>query len=97
MFQRRITVILLVIIIAFLVLELKLFSLQVIQGSYYRQEAQRRSTRIELISALRGRILDRRGRVLVEDRPSFDLYLIPFYIEKHQESLNELSQLLHLN
>jgi penicillin-binding protein 2 len=33
----------------------------------------------------------------VDNRPSFDLYLIPFYIEKHQESLDELSHLLHLN
>lgn len=74
----------------------KIFSLQIINGSYYQREAQRRSSRIELIHALRGKILDRNGKTLVEDSPAFDINIIPALIVKNTESINTLALLLKL-
>ncbi len=55
----------------------RLFQLQVLQGEALAQEASAKVRRIELIEAPRGRILDRRGRVLAEDRESWELWVDP--------------------
>jgi penicillin-binding protein 2 len=94
MSQRRITVILIVIFLLFGLLEAKLFSLQILSGSYYKVEAQKRSMRIELIPALRGRILDRNGKILVEDKTAFDMYIVPTQINKKPETIPALAKVL---
>jgi penicillin-binding protein 2 len=94
MSQSRITAILGFVLILFLLIEFKIFSLQILNGSYYQREAQKRSTRIELIHSLRGRILDRNGKPLVEDMPSFDLHIIPSAINRNPETVKNLSLLL---
>ncbi|MEK7449838.1 MAG: penicillin-binding protein 2 [Planctomycetota bacterium] len=94
MSQRRI-ILLIVLIIGLLgILEVRLFSLQMISGSYYREQAQKRTTRIELIPALRGKIRDRHGRPLVQDTISFDLYLVPREVDDRVKLVKDLSLLL---
>lgn len=94
--QKRITIIILVICIIFAVLGLKLFSLQILNGSYYRIEAQKRATAIELIHTLRGKILDRNGTVLVQDSPAFDVYVIPQQIDESTDTITALARVLKI-
>jgi penicillin-binding protein 2 len=49
------------------------WSLQIIQGSYYRELAENNRLRKLPISAPRGLIFDRNGRLLVENLPSYTL------------------------
>ncbi len=55
----------------------RLFQLQVVHGEALAREASAKVRRIELIEAPRGRILDRRGRVLAEDKASSELWVDP--------------------
>jgi len=72
-----------------LVLAWRLFDLQVIHGSYYRHRSEDNRIRVERLDADRGRILDRRGRVLAENYPSSRLTLDPHLnvYKSHPEQL----------
>lgn len=63
-----------------LVILLRLAYLQVVRGSFYRFFSVENSLRQTPIPALRGMILDRRGRLLVENKGVFDLVLVPQYV-----------------
>ncbi|MBI1750635.1 MAG: penicillin-binding protein 2 [Acidobacteria bacterium] len=52
------------------------WKLQIIQSDYYAQLAERNSIRSIPIIAPRGRMLDREGRVLVDNYPSFSVLLL---------------------
>ncbi|MBI5779073.1 MAG: hypothetical protein HZA49_06415 [Planctomycetes bacterium] len=77
MFQKRITVIVGFIAITFFIIVIRLFALQVINNSYYRTQARKYATRIELIADPRGKILDRNGNTLVSNKLAFDLFITP--------------------
>ncbi|MBF0145845.1 MAG: penicillin-binding protein 2 [Magnetococcales bacterium] len=55
----------------------QLFHLQVMNGGEYRNLAEDNRISLQPIPALRGRILDRHGRILVENSPDFQLAVIP--------------------
>ena len=61
----------------FAVLWLRAFSLQIVWGEYYRRLSEKNRIRMEPIEALRGPILDRNGVVLVENRPSYTVAVMP--------------------
>ena len=54
----------------FFALGLRLWNLQVAQGMEYQRRLAKQSLRSVRIPGLRGRILDRNGRSLAENRPS---------------------------
>ncbi|GHS91218.1 hypothetical protein FACS1894139_01090 [Planctomycetales bacterium] len=58
-------------------LGLRLYQLQVVQAEHYREMGKKRTHRLQQVAPARGRILDRRGRALAEDRPRFELWLRP--------------------
>jgi penicillin-binding protein 2 len=64
-------------VVLFVVLFLRLWFLQVINGSEYLAEANSNRTREFRVGAPRGDILDRRGNVLVTNRPSLALVANP--------------------
>ncbi|MBF0110100.1 MAG: penicillin-binding protein 2 [Magnetococcales bacterium] len=55
----------------------QLFHLQVMNGGEYRDLAEDNRISLQPVPALRGRILDRHGRILVENSPDFQLAIIP--------------------
>src|SRR2546425_1139178 len=57
---------------------LRLFSLQVLQGSRYRELSEENRIRVEVLTAPRGEIRDRKGRLLADCVPSFTVTLDPF-------------------
>jgi penicillin-binding protein 2 len=63
------------ILLAFAVLVASFWNLQVLRGRHFREEAERNRTRPVVLTAPRGPILDRFGRILVENRPSFNVIL----------------------
>ena len=58
-------------------LGLRLFQLQVAQGSYYENLAEQQLTTTRPIPVARGLMYDRRGRLLVENVPTFVLRILP--------------------
>src|SRR5262249_57575367 len=68
------------------VLLIGFWKLQVIDSDKYSQWAERNRVRSIPIIAPRGRMLDRDGRVLVDNRPSFSVLLLrddPALVEKN--------------
>ena len=68
------------------------WKLQVIDSDKYLQLAERNRVRSIPIIAPRGRMLDRDGRVLVDNYPSFSVILLrdePAEVEKHLPAIAE--------
>jgi len=65
------------IILAVSGLGLRLFQLQVAQGSYFENLAEQQLTTTRPIPVARGLMYDRRGRLLVENVPTFVLRILP--------------------
>src|SRR4051794_10261933 len=81
--------------LVFLALAARLWHLQVMSGDqFFRRSNDNFVKEIELPSS-RGVILDRKGRVLAENRPAYDVYITPRFIT--DESLNRLGRYLHLD
>lgn len=75
----------------------RLYYLQVIKGDFYRFFSTENSIKEIKIPAARGMIFDRRGQVLVENRPSFELIIVPQYIADAPKVFDTLEALLGLS
>jgi penicillin-binding protein 2 len=73
MFERRMLVVGAVLLVAMGAMATRLFSLSVVSGAEHRAVAESRLDRSTLLPTVRGRILDRKDRVLAECVPSYDL------------------------
>jgi penicillin-binding protein 2 len=57
---------------------LRLFTLQVIQGGRYRDLSEENRIRVDVLTAPRGEIRDREGRLIADSVPSFTVTLDPY-------------------
>lgn len=73
MFLRRLLLLGGVVALGLLGLFVRLFDLTVVRGAELRTAANARMVREQWTPGIRGRILDRKGRVLAEDRPSYNI------------------------
>lgn len=74
--QIRVTAVQYSILAIFLVLAFGLWRLQVVGSEYYSQQSEKNRIRNVPILAPRGKILDREGRILVDNYPSFSALLL---------------------
>jgi len=72
-------------------LVVKLVYLQIIRHDYYLELSQGNRVRQDPIPASRGLILDRRGRVLVDNEPAFQLELIREQVPDLNDTLQRLA------
>ena len=91
-YRQRILMVMLVVSGIFLVLLGRLFYLQIIQGQYLRRQSEINSIRLEYIAPTRGLIFDRNGELLVDDRPSFDLAVVPKDAKPLEATIENLSR-----
>jgi len=85
------------IIILFLLIVLgRLYYLQILKGDFYRFFSTENSIKESTVQAVRGMIFDRRGQVLVESRPSFDVVIIPQYVIDPPKVLATLTRYLKM-
>lgn len=76
-FNRRFRWLLVVVGVAFLALLGRLWQLQIIRGQEYYDQTTSNFRAEQFIPAVRGKIVDRKGTVLVDNRPSFNVYVTP--------------------
>jgi len=76
-FKRRLTIVMVFTFTIFCLLIIRLFFLQIVGGKKYRQLSDNNAIRLQTIDASRGLIFDRNGELLVDNRPSFDVSIIP--------------------
>jgi penicillin-binding protein 2 len=80
--------------IGFLVLLLRLWYLQILEGDRYFALSTTNRLRVRPVEAPRGFILDRHGEILVENRPTFDLYAAPEDVTNPTEVAAALAEIL---
>src|SRR5262245_55380399 len=61
----------------FLLLVGRLWQLQVMRGDSYRQRTVSNVVHERFLPSIRGKVVDRRGIPLADNRPAFNLYLTP--------------------
>ncbi|MCF8051186.1 MAG: penicillin-binding protein 2 [Desulfobacterales bacterium] len=94
-FKQRVTGIVFCVFAAFALLAVRLFHLQVIGGEEYRRLSASNCIRLESIDAPRGLIFDRTGDMMVDNRPAFDVSIIPRDARPVEETVGNLAGLLH--
>ncbi len=92
--RPRTRVIYLLVLVAFLGLVARLIVLQAIHGERYSYLSENNRIRIKRILGTRGMIYDRRGDLLVDSRPSFDLLFVPEDSENPEATLKQLARYL---
>ncbi|MFT3684314.1 MAG: penicillin-binding transpeptidase domain-containing protein [Phycisphaerales bacterium] len=73
MFHRRLLLVGVLVAAGSLVPLVRVAQLTLVKGEQLSQQAESRLSETRLIETTRGRILDRKGRVLAQDRPGFDV------------------------
>jgi len=77
-------------LVLFLVIFLRSFYLQVIEGENYKKRAENNRTHYYIISAPRGIIYDRYNEPLVFNSPSFSLVMIPLNLPKNENERTDI-------
>jgi len=96
-FNRQLKIAVLLIILVFAVLALRLWFLQIVNGTAYRARSENNRIRLRNIPPYRGMILDRNGEILVDNRPSYNLYVIPEEVRDRERLLENLGRFAGLD
>lgn len=92
-FQHRFPILFGVLVGLFGLMLLRLGFLQIYRGQEYRMFSERNSLRQEKLPGPRGLILDRDGRVLVDNRLRLNITVTPQYVSNMNEVLGRISEL----
>ncbi|MGH7766547.1 MAG: penicillin-binding protein 2 [Candidatus Binatia bacterium] len=93
-FRYRTQILLAIVAVIFLFLFGRLFFLQVIDGERYTYLSENNRIRLKKVPGTRGMVLDRRGQLLVDSRPSFDLLFVPEDAPEAENTLRQLARFL---
>ena len=92
--RRRAIVLYTLLLLVFLGLFVRLIFLQVVQGERYTYLSENNRIRLKRVPGSRGMIVDRQGQLLVDSRPSFDLFFVPEDSEQPENTLRLLARYL---
>ena len=95
--EFRLTAAQYMILAIFLVLAYGLWKLQVMESGYYASAAEKNRIRNVPILAPRGKILDREGRIIVDNYPSFSALLLRDSSRDFNADADLIAQGLHLD
>ena len=96
-FERRLTVLLAVIAGLFLILAVRLWQIQMVQGEYFLRLAEENRLRVTSVAAPRGLIKDRKGRPLILNRPAFTVSILPTELQRPEEVLPRVARRLGMS
>jgi len=92
--RRRLIALAALFALVFVSLFARLLHLQVLRHDHYERRAADVRRRVEYVDAPRGRILDRRGRVLAEDVPTYRLAAVLEDVDPGIEAVERLGKVL---
>lgn len=78
----------------FVILVMGAFYLQIMRGNSYFSLSIRQSVRVIPFEGVRGKILDRNGEIIVDNRVSYNISVLPREFKQNSDSLNKLAALL---
>src|ERR1043165_2261745 len=93
--ERRLAVSIAIVTLAFTLIAVRLWYLQVQRGPEMRSISESNRIRLVRVPAARGVVYDRNGEILIDNRPSFDVIFVPEDArERRREVLRSLAGLL---
>jgi penicillin-binding protein 2 len=95
--RRRLGRVALIIVMLIGLIFLRLWFLQLVSGDYFRQRSETNRIRVQDLPPWRGIIMDRHGVIMVDNRPSFDLLVVPEDVPDPGLLGRRLGQMLHLD
>ncbi len=95
--QRRLVVLRIGLLLVVALLTLRLWHLQIHEGSYYRDLSENNRTRSVIIEPARGLIYDRNGVLLANNVPSFSLYVSLEDVKDREALVEHLANLIGLD
>ena len=95
--RQRTILLAIVVTVLFFLLLLRLWYLQIIKVDDYRAMSENNRLRFLPVAASRGALMDRNGTVMVNNRPSFSLSIIPQEVKDVEGMLDRLASLLKLD
>ncbi|MEA2116166.1 MAG: penicillin-binding protein 2 [Thermodesulfobacteriota bacterium] len=96
-FRRRVTYSSVVLIVFFAILISRLWYLQIQQGDEYRKLSENNRVRYLEVAAPRGNILDRKGREIVTNRPSFNVVWVREDNRLDDELIKKMARILDVD
>jgi penicillin-binding protein 2 len=96
-YQKRLTKVTFLVLIVFGILFVRLWHLQIIHGALYRTESENNRIDLRDVLPFRGLIFDRHGNLLVDNRPSFILGVIPENVGNLDGLLTDLCRLVEID
>jgi penicillin-binding protein 2 len=84
------------VILIFLVLIVRFFYLQIYKQAQYLRASEKNRIREVVIEPTRGLIIDKNGEVLVDNHPSYSVYVIPFEVKDADSVLDLAGQILSM-
>src|SRR5437867_5830604 len=93
----RLTAVQYIILVVFLFLAYGLWRLQVVQSEFYSAAAEKNMIRRVPILAPRGKILDREGRIIVDNYPSFSALLLRDQMRDLNADAQKIAGGLHIS
>src|SRR5262245_2449298 len=90
-FEMRLNAVQYLVLAMFIALGIRFYALQVTRHEEYRVRAENNRIRQIPIPAPRGAILDRYGRLLVDNRPAYNVFLTPEDIASRDETITALA------
>lgn len=90
-FNSRLRKVSILVVVLFAALVLRLWFLQLVKGPEYRIQSENNRIHLQDIPPFRGMVFDRDGELLVDNQPSYDLYIIP----EEMQDFERLSESLH--
>ncbi|MGI9234273.1 MAG: penicillin-binding protein 2, partial [Woeseiaceae bacterium] len=93
LFVRRILLAAAISVLLVGVVVARLVQLQVFDHEVFAEKAQGNRVRIEPVAPIRGLIFDRKGRVVAENLPAYQLQLVPEQVDDLDDTLTRLAAL----
>jgi len=77
----------------FVILGSRIYYLQIIQGELHLRLSSENAMYLKVLHAPRGRVLDRNGKVLARNRPSYSIGVMPFQVKDKHEVISKLTSI----
>ncbi|MDD3518517.1 MAG: penicillin-binding protein 2 [Chromatiales bacterium] len=94
LFLRRLLFVGLLILLAFAAVIARLIDLQIVNHEHFTTLSQNNRVRLEALPPPRGLIYDRNGVLLAENRPTYQLEVVPEQVRHLDETLAQLGELV---
>lgn len=96
-YQKRLKKLTIFVLIVFCILFVRLWFLQILSGATYRKKSERNRIDLRDIAPVRGMIFDRNGDLLVDNRASFALGVIPENIKDIDDLIYDIDKLIGID